>query len=138
MEYAYKKNNQHYVLTCDGKFVGAPLNEVAIAFTAPIDEGDTFILHKHGSVDSVEQWASSQREKLKKSGLSTWSNEIVVISGQFDIDLLNRILSNSGYLPKFLGHHHIDVKAMQSQSPLLDYEISDDHDVIDGMAGPAL
>lgn len=96
MSYAYILNGDRYVLTDDGEPVGPPMDQVAIAFSR--DDG---VLHKHGSITVVSAWAAKARQRLNAAGLNEMSEGIIVLSGRYPLEELNRCLDTSGYVGRF-------------------------------------
>jgi hypothetical protein len=93
MTYSYKTNCGQYVLHCEDKPIGPLLDEVSLAFDR--DEG---VLHKHGAPAMVEAWQKGTQAKLRASGLTDMADSIVVITGRFELDDLNRCLTHTGYV----------------------------------------
>ena len=95
----YRLNCGQYVLHRGDQPVGPVLDEVALALTR--DEG---VLHKHGAVEGVTQWAEKTRTALRAQGAlgEELAKEIIVISGRFPVDELNNCLTTSGYVLRML------------------------------------
>ena len=55
------------------------------------------VLHKHGRPEDVEKWARNIQDALRSTGLDQLANDIVVMSGKFPIDELNKCLKNGSY-----------------------------------------
>lgn len=100
MDYEYQLINGNYVLYGDGEPIGAPLPEVAMAFTKanPEDPTGMATLHKHGSEATVTSWAKKTREQFCAAGYFGMADDIVVISGKFPLEELNKCLAISGYI----------------------------------------
>lgn len=107
--YCYALKNEQYYLMDGEEVIAEPLDEVAIAFSTPNFEGDFFTLHKHGDVKNVEAWADNARSSFRKSGFDDMAEAIVVLSGKFDVDQLNRALDTTGYISRFLDYHNINI-----------------------------
>jgi hypothetical protein len=91
----YRMNGEHYVLFRGETPVGAPLLEVALA----IDTEDG-TLHKHGSPERVASWAQEARARLRERGGPVgeeWASKIVVATGRFPVEDINRCITTSGY-----------------------------------------
>ena len=71
------------------------MDEVALA----VDQ-EAGILHKHGSVEAVTKWADNARAKLRGGGpvADEMVNSLIVVSGRFPLDLLNKCLLNSSHI----------------------------------------
>jgi hypothetical protein len=77
--------------------------EIAIAFSFDPNEdhGIQGTLHKHGDPEKVMKWAETHRKKLTEAGLPDLANEIIVITGKFQLEEINKMLSISGYVGNF-------------------------------------
>lgn len=115
-EYHYTKikvmsrENEQYVLMCDDEKIGAPLEEVAIAFSLPPEDDSMYTMHKHGSYEIVEKWLKDAQDKFRKAGFNDMADELMMIVGRFDVEHLNRVLDTTGYLGRFFEHHGIVIK----------------------------
>lgn len=65
---------------------------VAVGF-----DRDSGTLHKHGSPESIHEWAEKTRGKYRAAGFADMANDLVVMSGRFPVDELNKCISTSGY-----------------------------------------
>ena len=92
-EYNYKTNCGQYVLHKGDKPIGPLLDEVSIAF-----DKESGTLHKHGSREMVERWADNAKSKFRESGFGEMADDIVVITGAFDLNDINRCITTSGYI----------------------------------------
>jgi hypothetical protein len=97
-EFNYQLNCSEYVLHDGEKPIGPLLKEVSIAF-----DFETGTLHKHGSSDGVQKWYDKTKKGLTDSGLLEMANDLVMISGRFPLDELNKCLSTSGYVKKMFS-----------------------------------
>jgi hypothetical protein len=86
------------VLHDEGERIGKPLELVAIAL-----DKDSGTLHKHGSPEYVEKWCEAARTKFRTHGYHDMAAQLVVITGRFPLEELNRCLRISGYAGKFYG-----------------------------------
>lgn len=79
-----------YVLTSATGPLRAALVEVALAYGIMTDTG-RYNLYKHGSKEYIEEWVQLARSSLSSAGSlgQIMADEIHVISGKFDINLLN-------------------------------------------------
>lgn len=98
MTYEYRLIDEKYVLHDEGAPIGTPLELVAIAL-----DKDSGTLHKHGSPEYVEKWCKAARTKFRTHGYHDMAAQLVVISGRFPLEDLNRCLSITGYAGKFYG-----------------------------------
>jgi hypothetical protein len=92
MSYSYTLNAGQYVLMHGDSPVGRLLEEVSIA----LDKVDG-TLHKHGSPESVQRWHAQAQQKLRAGGAFELADSLVVLTGRFPLEELNRCLSNIGY-----------------------------------------
>lgn len=101
-DYHYELNCGQYVLHNGDKPIGPVLNEVAIAF-----DRESGTLHKHGSVENVQAWVDKSQKRLRESATASGSlgdlvakmaNDLVIVSGKFPVEEVNRCLSTSGYV----------------------------------------
>lgn len=65
---------------------------LAIAFNLCTGE-----LHQHGSPARIQSWATNQRRRLRAAGQWKEAQDIVVVSGPFPVDEINKCLRISGY-----------------------------------------
>lgn len=65
---------------------------LAIAFNAHTGE-----LHEHGTPTRIQSWANNTRRRLRAAGQWAEAEDIVVISGPFPIDEINKCLWIKGY-----------------------------------------
>lgn len=129
---------ERYVLMRDGEPHGEPLEEVAIAFSLPPEEGGMYTMHKHGSVELVEKWLKTAQQRYREAGFSDMSDELMMVVGRFDLEPLNRVLDTTGYLKRFFEYHKIAIdsaefiKAVKEKSEL-DGAIKDDQDAAEAL-----
>ncbi len=84
-----------------GELVLADMSHVAIAFSV-LPDGTT-IKHIHGISDNVLQWFRRTRESYERLGLIDIADELYyVVSDKWEVDDLNLILTQDGYLTTFL------------------------------------
>ncbi len=65
---------------------------LAIAFDAHSGE-----LHQHGSPVRIQSWATTKRRRLRAAGLWQEAADLVVITGPFPVDEINKCLLIKGY-----------------------------------------
>lgn len=91
----YTIENSSYVLTLgDKRLVAGP--EVAILF----DQASEMVL-KHGAPELVHPEADTTRARLKDEGFERFANDLVCITGAFDLEELNKVMSCNNYIGVF-------------------------------------
>lgn len=101
--YHYKKRFGDYVLLDHNGSVLFSSSEISICYH---DMLEGCVLLKHGQPERIQAWYTENINKYKESGLLTESEEIkIVTSSEFDVEDLNMILSNTGYLSVYLKKH---------------------------------
>ena len=70
---------------------------LAIAFDAYTGE-----LHQHGTPARIQSWAATKRRRLRAAGLWQEAADIIVISGPFPVDEINKCLWIKGYCRRLL------------------------------------
>lgn len=101
--------------------------EVAIGFTydPDADRGIQFTTHRHGSPETVEDWANKTRFALHRSRFTREAREKgetaaailrsmmphIISTDQWDIEDLNRIISTTGYLKVVLDKMGINLSS---------------------------
>ena len=89
-------------------------DKVAIAFDL-----ETGTLHKHGSLEIVNQSAEDAREIYRQVGLEDMSNDIIVMSGDFPVEEINKCISTSGYCKRL----YEKLSKMEPANKAIDSEI---------------
>ena len=92
----YRLNCGQYVLHEDDKPIGRALDELAMAF-----DRDAGILHKHGPIDLVSAWLTDAQKKYRAAGFDAMAETLVMVSGRFPVDEINRCISNTTYADHF-------------------------------------
>lgn len=119
MSYAYETNCGQYLLTRDGKPIAPLMDEVGIAYSEQGSE--QLMLHKHGSAQTVREWADKAREKLQAAGPLgvQMASEIHVVCGQLNLSDLNLAIEGvSSALKRLIRNHQaIDVDAVVIDAP---------------------
>lgn len=92
MDYCYKLNAGQYVLHDGDRPIGRVLDEVAIAL-----DRASGALHKHGDPLMVSKWLADTQGKLRQGGCHDMAEDLVMISGRFELEDINRCLSITGY-----------------------------------------
>lgn len=67
-------------------------DEIAIAF-----DGSDGTLHKHGSPENVSNWLTTAKKKLQDAGHHGMASDLLMMSGQFPVEEVNKCISTSGY-----------------------------------------
>lgn len=93
MSYHYKTNCGQYVLHDGDTPIGRVLDEVSLALDC-----ETGTLHKHGAPDMVAKWHHEAQAKFRAAGFPDMAEQLVVITGRFELDDLNRCLSTTGFV----------------------------------------
>ena len=96
----YRLNCGQYVLHFGDTPNGPVMDEVALAISR-IDG----ILHKHGSIENVTAWANQARDRMRALGDpfgSEMAQDIIVLSGRFKLEEINRCLTTTGYVSVLL------------------------------------
>jgi len=58
-------------------------------------------MKKYRSKEMVEAWITQTRAKFAEFGVYDLAKELHVVSGKFDVEELNKIISISGYVGKW-------------------------------------
>lgn len=93
MDYHYRLNCGQYVLHDGDMPIHEPLDEIAIAF-----DRQSGTLHMHGEPEMVEKWLKNAKQRFQAAGFNDMANDLMIISGRFELDDLNRCLSTTGYI----------------------------------------
>lgn len=78
------------------------MDEVAICFSCGFVEDGQILLLKHGSPENVQKYF-----KEKVSAYESLGARLRVVTGKFPVDELNKILSTTGYLERFLKKYNL-------------------------------
>lgn len=70
---------------------------LAIAFDTHTGE-----VHQHGTPSRIQSWAANTRRRLRAAGLWQEAEDIVVVSGPFPVDEINKCLWIKGYCRRLL------------------------------------
>jgi hypothetical protein len=104
--FRYAKVDGLYQLRC-GESVLADMSHVAVAFSV-LSDGTT-IKHKHGTTDSVLRWFQWAKGNYERMGLAWIADELCyIVSDKWEVEDLNRILTQEGFLATFLERVGID------------------------------
>lgn len=95
MEPVYTKEGDDYVFTLGDLRVNAG-PEVAICF----DKAASVLL-KHGHPDRVTAYANQARQAYLNAGFIHGAEDLVVITGAFDLEELNKVVSICDYIGRF-------------------------------------
>lgn len=91
----YELNCTDYVLFRGDKPISKLLQEVSLAF-----DKEAGVLMKHGSKEMVSAWLSDAQEKLRSGGAHDLAEQLIMVTGRFPVDELNKCISISGYIGK--------------------------------------
>lgn len=91
MKYIYK-NDKYSLISADEDIIINEIDEVAIAFSK--DE-EIWTLHKHGRKEYIEEWFGRIIKIYRDADIA---NNMVMISGKFPVEELNRCLDIAGYV----------------------------------------
>lgn len=92
-EYNYRLNCGQYVLHLGDDPVGPVIDQVALCIDTSPDGGG---LMKHGAPEMVQAYAKKSQAKLRALA-PDWASAIVVATGRFPLEELNRCLTTTGY-----------------------------------------
>ena len=70
---------------------------LAIAFDTHTGE-----VHQHGTPSRIQSWAANTRRRLRAAGLWQEAEDIVVVTGPFPVDEINKCLWIKGYCRRLL------------------------------------
>lgn len=105
--YEYDKRMKDYVFK-KGNQILFRATTIAICYAEDTQHFGTsdepnYTLLKHGISEDVLEHARKVQEKYRKANLPDMASEIVVaMSDLWDVETLNKILSTSGYLGRFI------------------------------------
>ncbi|KWT69571.1 MULTISPECIES: hypothetical protein [unclassified Variovorax] len=94
----YRLNCGQYVLHAkrplsdDLEPVLRPLDQISLAIDTA--EGT---LHKHGAPERVAAWYADTSRKLREGGCGEWADNLVVVTGRFPIDEVNKCVGAMSY-----------------------------------------
>lgn len=95
MEPVYTKDGEGYVFHLGDLHL--PVGpEVSICF----DKADNVLL-KHGNPAIVSDYASNARQRYAAAGFADVAEDLVVITGAFDLEELNKVVSICDYVGRF-------------------------------------
>lgn len=89
-----------YFLKDEEKLVSAS-DEVAVVFTVT---NRMVIMRKHGSPEDMARWVRKEIKKFNQFGLK---QEFMTVTGKFNVEELNKLISNSTYAPRFLAKNRL-------------------------------
>ena len=95
MEPVYTIENGLYVVSLGNTRIVAG-KEVAILF----DKASNLVL-KHGKPEYVQTDADVMRKRLASEGFEALAEDLVVITGAFDLEELNKVMSCMNYIGRF-------------------------------------
>ena len=94
--YLYDMRDQPSAVTGERRFK-LKTDSIAIAFDRQTGE-----VHKHGNPLRIQSWALTMRRRLRSAGLWDEADDIVVVSGPFPVDEINKCLWMRGYCRRLL------------------------------------
>lgn len=89
------EDGKYIMFYSDNGDVICSMEEVSIAFSK--DDG-MWTLHKHGRKESVQHWYDLVTRNYRARGLSDIANEMVMVTGKFPVEELNKCIDISGYI----------------------------------------
>lgn len=89
--YLYDMRDAPNVVTGERRF---KLKTDAIAIAFDLHTGE---VHQHGTPSRIQSWAVHTRRRLRAAGQWAVANDIVVVSGPFPVDEINKCLWIRGY-----------------------------------------
>jgi hypothetical protein len=101
MDRQYKLQNENYILIDRDEELNSITNqpevilmtkEVSLAF-----DKESGVLHKHGNPELVEAWANNAKKSFRDGGFTEMAEDIIVMSGKFPVEELNKCLNYTGY-----------------------------------------
>ena len=98
----YRLNCGQYVLHAKRPFgedlepVGKVLDEISLAI-----DTENGILHKHGPAEKVSAWHAQTTQALRAAGAVEMAGHLVVVTGRFPLEEVNRCISNHTYAGHF-------------------------------------
>ncbi len=72
--------------------MGPPLDQISIAIDTA--EGT---LQKHGQPDRVAAWYANTSKKLRDAGCGEWADNLVVVTGRFPVEEVNKCVGAMSY-----------------------------------------
>lgn len=94
MEYTYDEGE--FILSNNGIELSRSKN-ISIVFTA---NQDMWTLLKHGKTELVEKWYDSIKKQYRELGVDDFANELILLTGKFPVDELNKCIQITGYVKK--------------------------------------
>lgn len=92
----YELNCTDYVLFKGDQPVSKLLQEVSLAF-----DKEAGVLMKHGSKEMVSTWLVDAQAKFRNGGHPELAEQLIMVTGRFPVDELNKCISISGYVGRF-------------------------------------
>ncbi len=125
--FKYTKQDGLYQLRC-GNAILADMDRVAVVFSL-LPDGTT-IRRKTGTYDSALDWFRWAKAGYEGVGVPEMADELCfLISDQWDLDDLNKIMDDGGYIAVFLQKRNInpdDLKYLGESSRSIDVLSTDD------------
>lgn len=105
--YSYE-DGKYILFYRDNGDVLATMDEVAISFSKDEDPS-MWTLHKHGTPKAVQEWHDNTVMRFRKAGHYDIVNDMVMISGKFPVDELNKCIEISGYIKRMVEKLGLEV-----------------------------
>ena len=124
MDREYRFNCGQYVYHNEkGEPCTKPADTIALAF-----DKEAGVLFRHGAPDKVNEWAEAAMKRMRASGLTDWADSLVVVTGRFPLEEVNKCLSITGYVSSFykklqngdiegVGYDPDSIQAQQPEHP---------------------
>ncbi len=96
MNLNYRLNGGQYVLYKGDQPTTAPVDEISLV----IDRA-AGILHRHGNSDQSRAWIENAQAKFRDGGHAQFADDLVLITGRFPLDEINRCLEARTYVTTF-------------------------------------
>ena len=117
----YELDDQgNYVLVTEGehRVIGKTV-AICFSYDPSEDRGIKSCLHKHGSPELINNWASDTRKKYietEEPFAHIMADQITVMEGIFPLDELDKILSITGYIGTYYERTREEVDRIQEYS----------------------
>lgn len=96
MELEYRMIEGKYALFGDNGPILEELEEVALFF-----DTETGTLHRHGEPTRVMEMHRESQKAFRAAGLDLMAEQLIVVSGRFPTEELNRCINCTGYAKRF-------------------------------------
>ena len=99
--FSYRMEGEEYALVDEFDQIHWAGEEVAVGFSYDPDDDIPGTMHKHGSPESVNRWASTAQKALRAAGDvlgQEMADAITVVSGKIPLEELTKMIEISGYV----------------------------------------